>query len=99
MPVTKSAKKALRKSKRKAKINKPIRTRVKNVVSKTRKNPTLENLKKAYSILDRAAKKKIIKKGKAARLKSRLTKLVNQTLKKSTPKKEIAKSKTKASKK
>lgn len=96
MPITKSAKKALRQSKRKAEVNKSIRTSVKRIVAKVRKSPNLENLKKAYSILDRAAKKKVIKKGKADRLKSRLTKLFNQ---KSTSKKKSKKSGKKSKKK
>lgn len=100
MPVTKSAKKALKQSRKKAAVNKPVRTRVKSVIANVRKLPTVENLKKAYSVLDRAAKKKVIKKGKVNRLKSRLTKLVNQTLKeKAAPKKSVKKTKNKARKK
>jgi len=80
VPITKSAKKALRASKKKAAVNKPIRSRVKTAVAKVRKSPSDAALRKAYSVLDKAAKKKVIKKGKADRFKSRLTKFVNQSL-------------------
>jgi len=51
---------------------------MKESVSAARKKPTPTNLKKAFSALDRAAKKKIIHKGKAARLKSRLSLLLKK---------------------
>lgn len=76
MPVTRSAKKALRVSRKKAQVNQRIRTAYKAAVKAVRENPTAENLKKATSALDRAAKKGIIHTNKAARLKSRLAKLL-----------------------
>ena len=78
MPVTKSAAKALRRDRRRTIINKKIKRAYKETVRAVRKNPTAETLKKAYSQLDRAAKKKVIHKNKAARLKSRLSKLLRQ---------------------
>lgn len=42
----------------------------------SRKKPTKKNLGSVFSELDRAAKKHVIHKNKAARLKSRLSKLV-----------------------
>ena len=39
---------------------------------KAKKEPKANNLKKAYSLLDKAAKRKIIHKNKASRLKSQL---------------------------
>jgi len=95
VPITKSAKKALRASKKKAAVNKPVRTRVKMAIAKVRKSPSETALRKVYSVLDKAAKKKVIKKGKADRLKSRLTKFVNQSLgTKKTSKKPTKKAKT-----
>ncbi len=97
MPITRSAKDALKKDKKRTKVNKPIRQAYKEVVKLMRKEPTVENLKKAYSQLDKAAKAKIIHKAKASRLKSRLTKFFNQVSQK--PKVEKKKTKSRLSKK
>lgn len=82
MPITKSAQKALRKDKRKTMVNLPIKTSYREAVKTMRQKPTLENLTKASIILDRAAKKKVIHKNKAARLKSKLVKLLSKKGKK-----------------
>ena len=76
MPVTVSAKKALRRDRRRTIVNKKIRIKIKEAVKAARKKPTPKTLKEAYSALDRAAKKKVIHKNKASRLKSRLAKLL-----------------------
>lgn len=76
MPITKSALKALRQQKRKTAANKPLRTRVKTTADTYKESPTLEKLSSAFSALDRAAKKNILHKNKAARLKSKLSKLL-----------------------
>jgi small subunit ribosomal protein S20 len=86
MPVTKSAKKALRRSQRRAKINQNLRQRLKKVVATTRKAKTPEALTASYQTLDRAAKKGIIHKNKAARLKRRLAKIAQKTTKPKTKK-------------
>ena len=78
MPILKSSKKALRRSITKAKSNLVIRELYKETLKKARKNPTEANLKKAYSLLDKAAKTNLIKKNKANRLKSRLTVHLNK---------------------
>lgn len=72
MPVTKSALKALRQDRRRTRFNLLIGKRIKQVLKETRLKPSLSNLKKASSVLDRAAKNKVIHRNKAARLKSRL---------------------------
>ncbi|MBI3290098.1 30S ribosomal protein S20 [Candidatus Microgenomates bacterium] len=90
MPVTKSAKRALRKSLRKKARNLKTREGYKKVLKTTRK--TGKDLSSAFSALDRAAKRGVIHKRKAARLKSRLSKLIKPA---ATPKP----SKPKASKK
>jgi ribosomal protein S20 len=41
-----------------------------------------EALKKVYAIADKVAKSKLIKKNRAARIKSRATKFINKTLSK-----------------
>ena len=79
MPLTKSAIKALRRDKRRTEINKPIKSLYKRVVNQCYKSPSLENIKRAYSILDKTAKKGVIHKNKAGRLKSKLAKLVKLT--------------------
>ena len=76
MPVTKSARKSLRRDKRRALVNQPIRSKYKSAVKKARLEPKAENIRLACIFLDKAAKKRIIHKNKAARLKSRLSKLI-----------------------
>lgn len=80
MPLTKSAKKALNVAKRRKLENDLIRARLKSAVKgvrlgvKNKTNDAAEKLTLAYRELDIAAKKKVIHKNKADRLKSRLTK-------------------------
>ena len=82
MPIIKSAKKALRVSIRRNEINDLTRAKIKSAVKgvkiglKTTDANSVELLSKAYRELDLAAKKNVIHKNKASRLKSRLTKLV-----------------------
>ncbi len=76
MPILANAKKALRVSKRKAAVNRPIRSRVKTVSDNVKKTPTLASLSDAFSAIDKAVKRHIFHKKKAARLKSQLSKLV-----------------------
>lgn len=72
MPVTKSAKKALRQDRKRAEINQRVRTRMKNLLQKALEDPSSENIQAAYSGIDRAAKKGVIHANRAARLKSRV---------------------------
>lgn len=81
-PVTQSAKKALRRDKRRTLVNLRIKRKMKMVIKSARERPTKKNLTLAYSLLDRAVKKNLIHPNKAARLKSRLAKKV---VKKSPP--------------
>jgi len=74
MPVTKSAKKALRQSERKAESNRPVKSRARTLLKKAQQDPSPENLSNAFSSLDKAAKKHIFHPGKVSRLKSRLAK-------------------------
>jgi len=75
MPVTKTAKRALRSSGRKALINKNIISRLEIAVRQAKKTASKANILKAVSLTDRAAKKHTIHPNKAARIKSTLTKL------------------------
>ncbi len=84
MPITKSAKKALRQSEKRRLINKKNNKIVKAEIKKLQKlidlnkiNEAKEQLKIVYKKLDKAAKTNLIKDNKASRLKSRLTKKLN----------------------
>lgn len=99
MPILKSAKKSLRVSQKNKAENDLTRAKVKSAVKGvklaiTKGEKTDEVLQAAYKELDIAAKKNVIHKNKAARLKSRLTKAVA----KGTTEKPIRKKKTAASK-
>lgn len=76
MPVTLSALKKNRQDKKRTAINQRIKRRAKAALKKFRENPIKDNLKTAYSALDTAAKKRVFHQNKAARLKSRLAKLI-----------------------
>lgn len=76
MPVTKTAKRALRSSKRKAKVNAKIISGLEIAIRLAKKSHARKNILKAISLADCAAKKKTIHKNKAARIKSILSKLL-----------------------
>ena len=79
MPVTVTAKRALRSSKRKAIINKIIISKLEVAIREAKKTKTIAAVKKAISLADRAAKKNDIHKNKGARIKSTLSKLAKLT--------------------
>lgn len=70
MPISASAKKALRVSERRAHENKIVKARIKNQIKKA----SADTLSAAFSMIDKASKTHVIHKNKAARLKSRLAK-------------------------
>jgi small subunit ribosomal protein S20 len=76
MPITKSAIKKLRADKKKAIFNKATKTKAKSAIDNFKELLSLESLSKAFSAVDKAAKKGVIKKGKADRIKARLSKKV-----------------------
>lgn len=76
MPVTKTAKRALRGSKNKAEVNKIAMKNLEIAVRVAKKSKKSEEVIKASSLADRAVKKRIIHKNKAARIKSQLAKLI-----------------------
>ena len=81
MPVTTTAKRALRGSKNKESINKVILGKLEVAVRIAKKSKSLEKVLAATSLADRAAKKRVIHKNKAARIKSQLSKLLIKTVK------------------
>jgi small subunit ribosomal protein S20 len=85
MPVTKTAKRALRGSKNKTTVNKLLVNKLEIAVRHAKKSKKHEEIKLATSLADRAAKKNIIHKNKAARIKSQLSKLESQKTSKKEP--------------
>ena len=76
MPLTKSAIKKHRSDKRKASYNKATKTKAKTAMDNFRELLTLDSLSKAFSAVDKAAKRGVIKTRKADRIKARLSKKV-----------------------
>ncbi len=90
MPVKKAAFKDLRQSHARALRNKKVVSDVTALIRRIRKviigkdhNKAMELLKQAIKKIDQAAQKAVIKKNTAARKKSRLTKAINNLIKKS----------------
>lgn len=84
MPITKSAKKALRQSKKRKARNLIYKREMKDLIKKVRSLASEKKIEEAkkllpqlYKILDKSAKVGVIKKNTAARKKSRITKLLN----------------------
>jgi len=85
MPIIKSAKKALRQNKRRAKRNiqkkkksKGLIKEVKNLISQNKVKEAKKLLPEIYKNLDKAAKTGLIKKNTASRKKSRITKAITK---------------------
>ncbi len=85
MPVTSSAKKALRVSEKKQIFNAQRKSAIDQAlrgIKKLAKENKVKDVEKllpgAYKAIDKAVKTKFLKKNTAARLKSRVTKLVNK---------------------
>lgn len=75
MPVTKTAKRALRGSKRKEIVNKITLSRLEIAIKSAKKSKTKKRIEAAFSLTDRASKTNTIHKNKASRIKSQLSKL------------------------
>lgn len=83
MPITSSAKKALRQNKtrharnaKKKEAYKKLVVNYKKLIAKKSVEEAVKLLPLVYQALDKAAKTKVIEKNKASRLKSRLAKLI-----------------------
>lgn len=96
MPVTKTAKRALRGSTQKALVNKKITGALEVAIRQAKKVKSASAIKKAASLADRAAKKHVIHKNKAARIKSTLSKLAKPEKKAKVTKKAVAPKRKKA---
>lgn len=76
MPVTKTAKRALRSSKRKEIVNKISLSRLEVAIKKAKKTKKEADVILAASLADKVSKNKTIHKNKASRIKSQLNKLL-----------------------
>jgi small subunit ribosomal protein S20 len=81
LPNVKSAEKRMRTAAKRAARNKMQRSRLRTAIKKARQADTAEAAEATYqeakSLLDRAARKRLVHPNKAARLKSRLAKRAN----------------------
>ena len=78
MPITKRAIKKLRHDRIRTTQTDNIRRSLRKLIKAARVSPGKKSLTSAYRALDKAAKNHIIHKNKAARLKSRLSKLLKK---------------------
>lgn len=81
MPITSSAKKALRGSLRKQVVNNRVRSRMKTSIDAFRAQPEASALSKAFSSIDRAVKVNILHRNTAARRKSLLARIFSSATK------------------
>ena len=85
MPIIRSAIKKVRKDKGRTTRNKKRADALKILIKKAKASKSVKDIQAVFSALDKAVKVNLIHKNKAARLKSRLSKLL--PVKKSTDKK------------
>jgi len=76
MPITKQAEKKLRHDRKRTIGTKRVQTALRKLVKSMRNKPTQKSLTLVFAALDKAAKTHVIHKNKAARMKSRLSKLL-----------------------
>jgi len=74
MPLIHSAIKKMRQDIKKTKVNRDFKVKLKSQIKKAKKGKNAEVVKTAISLLDKAVKKKILKKNTANRYKSQLMK-------------------------
>ena len=81
MPISLSAHKALRQSRRRAAFNLRIKKKLKSVFLKFRRRANSQGLKDVYQAVDIAKKKHVIHRNKAKRLKSQAARLLAKQVK------------------
>jgi len=95
MPISRSAKKSLRKSITNRKSNLTLKNKFKDTVKKFLAKPSPDKVREVQSMIDKAVKRGIIHKNKAARIKSQLSKKISKITEtkvvKKTAKKKIIK--------
>ena len=78
MPINKGAIRKFRYDKRKTKVNLRTKRAFKEAVATMRRKPTPKNLASMFRELDKAVRKHVVPLNTAARLKSRLARLVGK---------------------
>ncbi len=98
MPIIKSAIKRMKQNTTRRARNFPVRSELKTLIKRGLKlvkdgnvEEAIKHMPMAYSIIDKACKKKIIHENNAARKKSRLARALNELQSKNAPVKEAAK--------
>lgn len=76
MPVIKSSIKRMRQEEKRRKQNKTKKRMMKKAITHAKKTKSQTALSDAFSKIDKTAKKRVIHRNKAARLKSQLSKIV-----------------------
>ncbi len=77
MPILANAKKALRSTQRKTKYNNLVSAQMRGSLKKIVVEPNADNLSEVFSDVDKALKRKLIHRNKAARIKARASKLLH----------------------
>lgn len=91
MPIIKSAKKAARQAIKRTAQNQQIKKFIKAALKTFKADPTPENLSKAQSEYDKAAKKGLLKKNTASRRKANLAKIAKAAKNEAADTKKVAK--------
>lgn len=78
MPVIRSARKKLKVDRKRESANKKAEAFINLVIKKAQKKPTPTSVQIAFKAIDKGVKKDIFHKNKAARIKSRLSKLIKK---------------------
>ena len=94
MPIIKSAKKAARQAVKRTAQNQQIKKFIKAALKTFKADPTPENLSKAQSEYDKAAKKGLLKKNTASRRKANLAKIAKAAKNEAADTKKVAKKAT-----
>ncbi|HEX8923216.1 MAG TPA: 30S ribosomal protein S20 [Patescibacteria group bacterium] len=91
MPISRSAKKSLRKAQKNKRANVSIKEKIKTIIKGFLAKPTEEGLIDVQSHLDKAVKHNIYHKNKVSRMKSALSKKVGAPVEKKVVKKAAKK--------
>lgn len=78
MPVTKSARKKLRKDGKREDRNDKVYSLLKRLIKKAKKHPSEKAVRETVALVDKTARHHLIHKNKAARIKSSLAKLLSK---------------------
>lgn len=99
MPILANAKKALRRDRRRTVSNRQVKDKMKAAIKTLRESSDAKLIPTAFQTIDRAVKKNLIHKNKAAHLKSQISKLAGATPAPKAASKAKSTSKSKSTKK